>query len=237
MPAPIAAIGRGPEPADLSRMIASALPNARSDTQRSLAQAARIRSLAPKDLIFRQGEPILLTLMLQGYASFRRTTADGRQLVLGVATGGDLFGYSSFAARRATADVVALTEARVAVWPGKQLRGLATDDVGLATDVIDGMAGFIVDITERLDGFIHQHSRQRVVRVLARYGDLFFGQPAVLSRTHLPSLVGTSREMTSRVIRQLEREGLVARVGRNGLQLLAPARLREAATSLAEEAS
>ncbi len=91
------------------------------------------------------------------------------------------------------------------------------------------MADFIVDITERLDEFVHQSSRQRVVRVLARYGDLFFGQPAVLSRSHLPSLVGTSREMTSRVIRQLEREGMVARVGRNGLQLLAPERLHDAA--------
>ena len=78
---------------------------------------------------------------------------------------------------------------------------------------------------------IHQSSRQRVIQVLARYLDLFFGEPAVLSRSHLPSMVGTSREMTSRVIRQLEGEGMVARVGRNGLQLLAPARLHEAATS------
>ena len=217
-------------------MIASALPNARSDSHRSLVQTARMRSLAQKDIIFRQGEPILFTLVLQGYTSFRRTTPDGRQLVLGVATRGDLFGFSSIAARRANVDLVALTEARVAVWPGHQLRRLATDDLGLATDAIDGMAGFIVDITERLDGFIHQNSRQRVARVLARYSDLFFGQPAVLSRSHLPSLVGTSREMTSRVIRQLEREGMVARVGRNGLQLLAPARLHEAATSLVDEA-
>jgi CRP/FNR family transcriptional regulator len=237
MPAPVAALGRGPEPGDLFRMIAAVIPSARSDTQRSLAEAARIRSLPPKDVVFRQGEPILLTLMLDGHASFRRTTADGRQLVLGVATGGDLFGFASISARRASVDVVTLTEARVAVWPGKLLRGLATDDLGLATDAIDGMARFIVDITERIDGFIHQNSRQRVIRVLARYSDLFFGHPAVLSRSHLPSLVGTSREMTSRVIRQLELEGMVARVGRNGLQLLAPARLHEAATSLVEEAS
>lgn len=237
MPAPIAPGGQGPDPADLARIIASAIPNARPDTHLTLAQAARMRSLAPKDVISFQGEPILLTLVLDGYASFRRTTADGRQLVLGVATRGDMFGYSSISARRAGVDIVALTDARVAVWPGHQLRKLTTDDLGLATDAIDGMADFIVDITERLDGFIHQNSRQRVVRVLARYSDLFFGEPAVLSRSHLPSLVGTSREMTSRVIRQLEREGMVARVGRNGLQLLAPARLHEAATSLVEEAS
>ena len=237
MPAPIAPGGQGADPADLARIIASAIPNARPDTHLTLAHAARIQSLGSRDVIFRQGEPILLTLVLDGYASFRRTTADGRQLVLGVAMRGDLFGYSSISARRAGVDLVALTDARVAVWPGRELRKLTTDDLGLATDAIDGLADFIVDITERLDGFIHHSSRQRVVRVLARYSDLFFGEPAVLSRSHLPSLVGTSREMTGRVIRQLEREGMVARVGRNGLQLLAPARLHEAATSLVEEAS
>jgi len=231
MPAPITPGEQGPEPADLARIIASAIPNARPDTHLTLAKAARVQSLAANDVIFRQGEQILLTLMLDGYASFRRTTADGRQLVLGVATRGDMFGFSSISARRAGVDLVALTDVRVAVWPGHQLQRLTSDDLGLATDAIDGMADFIVDITERLDGFIHQNSRQRVVRVLARYGDLFFGQPAVLSRSHLPGLVGTSREMTSRVVRQLEREGMVARVGRNGLQLLAPERLHQAATS------
>ncbi len=150
-------------------------------------------------------------------------------------TRGDMFGYSSISGRPAGIDLVALTDARVAVWPGHQLRKLTNDDLGLATEAIDGMARQIEDMTRRLDGVIHQSSRQRVIQVLARYLDLFFGEPAVLSRSHLPSMVGTSREMTSRVIRQLEREGMVARVGRNGLQLLAPARLHEAATSPAED--
>lgn len=174
--------------------------------------------------------------MVRGYASFRRTTRDGDQFVLGLATRGDLFGYSSFAARRASVDLVAVTDTQVALWSGDEFRRLVRADPGLAADAIEGMAEYIVDITERLD-FIHHTSRQRVLRALARYGDLFFGQPPVLSRGYLPLLVGTSREMTGRVIRQLEREGMIARVGRNGLRLLSPARLDDAVGSLAEEAS
>jgi CRP-like cAMP-binding protein len=64
--------------------------------------------------------------------------------------------------------------------------------------------------------------------VLAEHEELFFGDPPVLSRVHLPGLVGTSREMTGRVVRQLEREGIVARAGKRGLRLVSPARLREA---------
>jgi CRP-like cAMP-binding protein len=91
--------------------------------------------------------------------------------------------------------------------------------------MIDTLAVYLNVITEKVDGFLHQNARRRVVRVLARHRDLFFVSPVVLSRAHLPSLVGTSREMTGRVLRELEREGTVARVGRTGLRLLRPDRL------------
>ena len=222
--------------ADLPEMIARALPHARPESHRLLAGMARVRTTVASEIIFWQGEPIPLTLVVRGHAAFRRTTPDGRQLVLGLATGGDLFGFTSIAAQRARVDLVAVTNVEVAVWPGPRIRPLAEGDPGLALDAIDGMARFIVDITERLDGFIHQIARRRVVRVLARYGDLFFEEPAVLSRAHLPSLVGTSREMTGRVIRELERDGTLIREGRTGLRLLSPGRLQEAAALNEEEA-
>lgn len=226
-----------PKPADLARMLPRALPTARPETHRLLVERATIRTFKANELIFWQGEPVPLTLLLDGYAAFRRTTPEGRQLVLGLATGGDVFGFSSIATKRANADLVAITGVEVALWPARGLRRLAADDPGLALDIIDGMAGSIGNIAERLDGFIHQDARRRVLRILTRYGTLFFGQPAVLSRAHLPSLVGTSREMTSRVIRELEREGVVVRVGRTGLRLLSPARLQEAGTWMADESA
>jgi hypothetical protein len=54
---------------------------------------------------------------------------------------------------------------------------------------------------------------------------VFFADPPIVSRAVLPGLVGTSREMTGRVLRELEREETVLRVGRTGLRLLAPDRL------------
>jgi CRP-like cAMP-binding protein len=90
------------------------------------------------------------------------------------------------------------------------------------------MGRFLLQATERVDGFFYQDTRRRVLRVLINYGELFFGRPAVLSRSHLPSLVGTTREMTGRVIRALESEGLVARVGPRGLALLSAEGLQRA---------
>src|SRR5687768_17803059 len=47
------------------------------------------------------------------------------------------------------------------LWPAGRLRPLAAGDPGLALDVIDGMAHYIVEIAARLDGFIHQNARDR----------------------------------------------------------------------------
>ena len=118
-----------------------------------------------------------------------------------------------------------MTECVVAQWPGPLIRALVVADSGLALAAIDSMAGSLHDTIERIEGFVHQNARRRVLRVLATYRELFFGDPVVLSRAHLPGLVGTSREMTGRVLRQLERDGVITREGRVGLRLLRPDRL------------
>ena len=51
----------------------------------------------------------------------------------------------------------------------------------------------------------------------------------MLTRAHLSGLVGTTQEMTRRVLRQLESEGTIVREGRSGLRLLRPDRLDVAA--------
>ena len=163
-----------------------------------------------------------MTLVLRGHGAFRRTTVDGQQLIVGVAGPGDLIGLSSAATIQSSADLAALTDCEVALWRGPEVRRLATTDPGFALALIDQLATVLRTITERVDGFLHQNARRRVVRILAEHRELFFAEPAILSRSHLPSLVGTSREMTGRVLRELEREGTLARVGRSDLRLLRP---------------
>jgi CRP-like cAMP-binding protein len=126
-------------------------------------------------------------------------------------------------------ELAALTECEVAQWPGPEIRALAIADPDLALAAIDSMAASLHATVERIEGFLHQDARRRVLRILVRHRELFFGDPAVLSRAHLPGLVGTSREMTGRVLRQLEREGVIERFGRTGLRLLRPDRLEAGA--------
>jgi len=213
------------DPAHLQGLIEASLPGLLPASARALAGIGRIRPVPTNEFIWRQGEPIHLTVVVDGYAAFRRTTVDGQQLITQIVRPGGMYGMISIAGSLAAADLVTLTDCVVATWQGASVRELAASDGRLALDVIDRLAALLTIITERLDGFLHQDARRRVIRVLAHDGDLFFGDPPILPRTHLPALVGTTREMTSRVLRVLEREGSIARVGRTGLRLLDPTAL------------
>ena len=71
-----------------------------------------------------------------------------------------------------------------------------------------------------MDGLLYQNALRRVARVLDQHAEIIFGDEAVVTRAYLPALVGTSREMTGRVLRQLEADGVVERIGRQRLRLL-----------------
>ena len=213
---------------DLAERLAGLMPNCRPETIATLADAARLRRVLPRELMYAQGEPVPVTLILDGYGIARRTLADGHELFSGVARRGALFGWSGLASEPSSVELFAVTECTVAQWSGLEVRALSTTDIALAFAAIDSMAASLHQTVETIEGFLHQDARRRVLRILARHRALFFEDPPVLNRTHLPGLVGTSPEMTRRVLRQLEREGTVQRVGRVGLRLLAPERLLEA---------
>ena len=191
----------------------------------ALVRLARFRKVAPGEPVYRQGEPVLLTLIQCGYAISQRTTEDGRRFLFSIGGAGLLFGYSSASGVDSSVEILALTACEVAQWSGHDVRPLLEHDPVLAMTAIDSHSASLHFAMEEIERFLHQDARGRVVRILDRYRNLFFGESPILDRSHLTGLVGTTREMTSRVLRQLEREGTVARVGRSGLVLLRPERL------------
>ena len=218
--------GTGGPNDDMRALLQLGLPGARHESITSLARSARIRRLRAAETIFEQGGEVPLVLIIRGYMAFRRTIFHGRQLTIGIANPREMYGITSIASTVASVEMVALTRAEIAVWHGREFRRLASADPGLALDVIDRLSDFLGILTHKLDGFLHQDARRRVLRVLVRHQDLFFGEPPVLARSHLPGLVGTSREMTGRVLRELEQEAMVQRIGRSGLRLLDPDQLK-----------
>lgn len=209
----------------LRELATRSLAGCRPETIAAVLGSARVRTVQPGDAIYRQGEPVPVTLILRGYGFARRTTASGQEIVSGVAPAGNLFGWSGIRGAPSSVQLVALTACEVAQWPGAEIRALVAVDPALGLVAIDSMADSLHEAVERIDGFLHQDARRRVLRILARHRDLFFSEPPILTRAHLPGLVGTSREMTGRVLRQLDEDGTVERFGRAGLRLLRPDQL------------
>jgi two-component system, cell cycle sensor histidine kinase and response regulator CckA len=216
---------RHPSAAAVSAAIAEALPSSAPGTRRALLASADIQGVGVGEVIIHQGEDPSVVLIVAGHAARRRTTVDGRTFLTRILAPGDVVGLAALMYRPAAADLIALSAGAIARWSADDLYAQAGSDPGFAFDAFDHAVTAYDDLIERSDGLVHQDAVVRVARVLYRYRDLFFMSAPVLTRAHLPMLVGTSREMTGRVIRTLEARRIVERVGRVGLQLLDPADL------------
>lgn len=107
------------ESTELLPLAERALPGCEPDTYRHLAEFARVVTVKRDDVIFRQGGPIPLTLVVRGHGAFRRTTVHGQVMMVDVARPSDLFGFSAIASTRTPVDFVALSSDRAICWAGR----------------------------------------------------------------------------------------------------------------------
>jgi len=201
-------------------VIGKAFPQSRVETRQALVTTARVHVFKRNESILAQGDGSMLALVLRGHVAVVRTTADGHQLILRVVGRGDLAATMPFASAPTSGDAIALAPTAAAFWGGPEVRSQAMADAGFAVGLLDRTLIGVNDFIDRFENLRRQGSIRRVALVLYRYSDLFFEPEPVLTRAHLPKLIGTSREMTSRVLRILESRGIVARVGRDRLALL-----------------
>lgn len=223
------ATGAVTAPDRLASIVRKAFPRCRQGTVGALEALADVRTFDAGDTLVAQGDEGRTVLVLDGHVAFRRTTIDGREVMPRVVSSGQLAALMPIALRPAVVEVVAVSPCRVALVPGSGLWALAEADNGFALDLLEHVLFTFEGIVERLDGLMYQAATRRVARVLEQHASILFGEAAVLTRAYLPALVGTTPEMTRRVLRILETDGIVARIGGDRLDLLDPARLSEAA--------
>jgi CRP-like cAMP-binding protein len=205
--------------------IAEAFARSRPETRVALATAASIRSFAARQIMGRQGDDEHVALVLEGYVALQRTTGDGRQLIIRIVRRPGLVQVLPLVGRGAAGDALALTPSIAAIWQGSEIRALANADTGLAGDLLDHALATFEETVGRMDGLGYQNAGRRVAAMLELHAELFFADQPILRRSDLPGLVGTSREMTGRVLRILEARAVVERIGRDRLRLLEPAAL------------
>jgi len=219
-------------PADLetvAEVLDETFPGARPETRRALISSAEVRTFRARQSVVAQGDDTHFGLVLEGHLGLRRTTVDGRELMPLIVSRGQLGPALPIAGRPSSVELLGLSPGRIALWSSHDVQALAAGDAGFALALLEHVLLAVEEVVERMDGLLYQNAQRRVARVLDQHAEIIFGDQAVVPRSYLPALVGTSREMTGRVLRELETEGVVERIGRGRLRLLDAARLAQTA--------
>lgn len=206
--------------------------------ERELRAACRRRRYARNEVIFHEGDPAgALHLIDAGRVAIRLTTVLGEMAIIDVLRPGDCFGervlVAGAGARSATA--VALTPVET----------LALDPVSfesLSAGRPETNRFLMLVLSERLRAANQQLLEARYVsaerrlhrclyRLAARF-DALDGGPIPLTQSDVASITGVTRSTANRLLRQAERDGVIA-TGRGRIVILDVAALR-ARTGLAD---
>jgi len=218
--------------------LAGLLPDADERTLRRLERAATPRTFRRSDVLHARGIALPPSVVLDGHVMLRRVVETGQVRAALIAGPGYLGGLRSISDPEAEAfyELVALTDGTWATWDPRFVRGLALEDAGLAVGLLDHSADHTAVLNVRLDERNFQTARQRMAAILTRYGMTIFDTPhPVARRADLAAMIGTSRVMMGRALRELEADGLVRRERGGGLRILDAERLAQLVTVAAPD--
>jgi CRP-like cAMP-binding protein len=194
---------------------------------RRLLSIARRRTFDRGEVVFHRGDPAdCLHMIASGRFAVGITTPLGATALLGVRGPGDAFGELALVAggeRHRSATVAALERAdtrSIVVGDFERLRREHPSVDGLLVRIL---AERVRKLSDRVTEAYYLPAEARVLRRLVELGDLY-GGTIPLSQEHLAELAGTSRATTNRVLRGLERDGIVA-LGRSTVVVCDPEQL------------
>jgi CRP-like cAMP-binding protein len=208
--------------------ISRLLAGADASMRHRLERAAQQQTFSSRDLLHARGIQLPPFVMLDGHVMARRVAETGQVRAALIAGPGYLGGIRSISDPDAEAlyELVALTDGTWATWDPRFMRELALEDGGLAVSLLDHSSDFSVVLSMRLDERSFENVRQRLAVILMRYGKAIFDTPhPVAQRADLAAMIGASRVMMYRALRELEAEGLVERQRSGGINILDEERL------------
>lgn len=204
----------------------------------ALRRRARERTLPRGAVLFREGAPCAGVLVVgSGKVKISRLSPEGRQQTLWILSAGDCFCVAPFFYQgRYPGTAQCMTEVRVFELGRAALLDLPTACPGLPEAVIACLCDRLAATAALLEDVSTQHVRHRLGRLLLalarrRDGTTPHDGAVIDGWTHeeLAACVGTVREVASRALKQLERDGLV-RLGRRRVVLCDTSRLQASLT-------
>jgi CRP/FNR family transcriptional regulator, cyclic AMP receptor protein len=162
-------------------------------------------------LIFRRGQPSRIAVVGTGLVRVFVTTARGRQLTIGYARAGDLIGLAHAIAHSDEWNAEAITDATLTMLTIDHLREATAQNPELQWAVAEHLATLTTDALRAFVDDAGQSTTVRIARHLREVSLRGAGGRLVahISHQRLADAAGTVREVASRELNALRRDGVI----------------------------
>ena len=185
-----------------------------AETRREISKRAVQRRYAAKALIVQEGDRSdSLFIILEGRAKAYVSDESGREMILSTMGPGEYFGEVALDQGPRSASVMSLEPCVVSVVPLADLDHFIRDNPAFAAHFIRRLMSRIRTLTRNVTGLALMDAYGRVARLLlessiTRDGVQFV--PERLTQVDIASRVGCTREMVSRVLKDLVQHGHIS---------------------------
>lgn len=181
---------------------------------REVAPRGAVRTFPRHTVIVNEGdETDSLYVLLSGRAKVFITGEDGREVVVSTIEAGDYFGELVLDGGPRSASVMTLEPCRLFVIPHGDVEGLLTANPLFAHDLIEKLIGKVRSLTAKVRDLALKDVYGRFVRFTEENAVELDGERAVperLTQHDIAARIGGSREMVSRIVRDLVAGGYIA---------------------------
>lgn len=189
------------------------------DELQTLFDHAAIRKFPKNTIIIHDGdESDSLYMIVSGKVKVFLTDDQGKEVILNFQEVGEYFGEVALLDQtRRSASVVTLVPSQLLVITRQDFMRCLSMHPEIALRMMKGLTNRLRDLTDEVKSLALMDVYGRIARTLLKLAEEHDGQLLIsqLSRKDLANMVGSSREMVSRVLRELERKGHIKIKGKS----------------------
>ena len=180
----------------------------------NVARCAMMRRVPRNQAVVHAGDhPDYVYFVLTGSLKVLVSDEDGREVILTILGQGELFGEMSiFDEQPRSASVVAVMPSDLVMISKQDLKQLMRDDFDIAWRIMCNLADRLRNADRKIESLALMDVYGRVAHLLLEMAEEKNGQTIVvrkISKQDIAKMIGASREMVSRVMKDLGIQGLI----------------------------
>jgi len=184
------------------------------DQLQSVAQLAKMRTVARHEFVVTRGEPIdNVYLVLAGSLKVTVSDEEGREVILSMLGPGEIFGEVGVIDENPrSASVVALENSNVIVIAQEDFKRCMRENFDIALYVMRKLAQRLRSADQKIESLALMDVYGRVARQLLDMATATNGEMVIkqkVSKQDMAKMIGASREMVSRVMKDLHTRGFI----------------------------